>query len=890
MTDTPKTILAPTATAAERAIDRANAKTLEALPVNLIRWVKNPDLCPVELLPWLAWEYSVDTWNTNWTEQEKRDAIRRAPFIHRHRGTVAAVRRALVDSPFGTDIVQWFEQTPPGDPYTFMLNVEQKDLPVSALDHQDLKHAVMRAKNLRSWFSVHVFGRKEGSAYSAGYLMATEILTARIFPTLIVLDPPELFITPGSVWIVNVTVLPAKAEDKSFTAVSSDESIATVEVVNGQLVVTGHAEGNVSITVSAVLGHATATLPVVVEAAIDVTMNVADITAPLFWLTTPTEQISVRVDGAAMPVTVDTTGQVFATGTLSAGLHRVTVTDSNTLTFYKSGKTSVNKVMQLHAFCGNRASMYQCFYNQNQLHTIDPGAFIALDGVTNFGAVFYNCTSLSGLPANLFAGKTTITSLSQAFYNCQSLTAAPAGLFDGLVNVLSYQSVFSQCSALAELPAGLFADSQLVTTFSQAFYGCSLLPSIPDDLFASGGRVTSYGSVFNYCSSLASVPPELFYQSPLARDFSNAFANCASLQTISEGQFSQNPEVTDFGSTFNNTGLTFIPAGLFAANQKVTSFATTFALTETITAVPAGLFDACTQATNFNGTFNACTGLTDLPDNLLAATRAQNLASFLSGCTSLVNLPVGLFAGCTMATSLNQAFSGCSALSAIPASLLDDMTSLLSLNQTFQNCSQLTAVPAHLLDNCTLITTAVSTFTSCTKLTDLPDDLFAFQSGITSISGIFTSCTALTSVTGSLFSGLSAVTNVTSAFRQCTSLQQVGDGLFDNCPGITDARTLFYNCTALEHVPDGLLGLSTITMCQEAFYYCRKLVADPNNIMSAESYPLVTATTGLFNNCQLITGSGASLIARFPAVTTSSGALRSCSALDDYASLPTAWK
>ncbi|MFQ9621303.1 MAG: phage tail protein I [Enterobacteriaceae bacterium] len=59
------------------------------------------------LLPWLAWEYQVDTWNIDWSANETRcDQARH--YIHRHRGTVAAVRHALVDSPFGTDIVEWF--------------------------------------------------------------------------------------------------------------------------------------------------------------------------------------------------------------------------------------------------------------------------------------------------------------------------------------------------------------------------------------------------------------------------------------------------------------------------------------------------------------------------------------------------------------------------------------------------------------------------------------------------------------------------------------------------------------------------------------------------------------------------------------------------------------
>ena len=52
----PASILPPNATAVERAIDRASAAALERLPVYLIRWVKDPDSCPLALLPWLALE------------------------------------------------------------------------------------------------------------------------------------------------------------------------------------------------------------------------------------------------------------------------------------------------------------------------------------------------------------------------------------------------------------------------------------------------------------------------------------------------------------------------------------------------------------------------------------------------------------------------------------------------------------------------------------------------------------------------------------------------------------------------------------------------------------------------------------------------------------------
>ncbi|MCS5931659.1 phage tail protein I [Klebsiella pneumoniae subsp. pneumoniae] len=60
----------------------------------------------------MAWEYQVDTGILTGQNKVKRDAIKRAHYIHRHRGTVAAVRHALVDSPFGTDIVEMVQSEP----------------------------------------------------------------------------------------------------------------------------------------------------------------------------------------------------------------------------------------------------------------------------------------------------------------------------------------------------------------------------------------------------------------------------------------------------------------------------------------------------------------------------------------------------------------------------------------------------------------------------------------------------------------------------------------------------------------------------------------------------------------------------------------------------------
>ena len=59
------------------------------------QWIWNPWLCPVELLPWLAWSFDVDEFNHDWPSQTKREVIAAAPLVNRKKGTIASMRRAI---------------------------------------------------------------------------------------------------------------------------------------------------------------------------------------------------------------------------------------------------------------------------------------------------------------------------------------------------------------------------------------------------------------------------------------------------------------------------------------------------------------------------------------------------------------------------------------------------------------------------------------------------------------------------------------------------------------------------------------------------------------------------------------------------------------------------
>lgn len=93
------TLLPPNTTPAERALEQSTAR-IGAVPVS-IATLWNPDTCPLNILPWLAWTLSVDNWDSGWSETSKRESLRKAVEIHQIKGTVASIKAALAAAGYG---------------------------------------------------------------------------------------------------------------------------------------------------------------------------------------------------------------------------------------------------------------------------------------------------------------------------------------------------------------------------------------------------------------------------------------------------------------------------------------------------------------------------------------------------------------------------------------------------------------------------------------------------------------------------------------------------------------------------------------------------------------------------------------------------------------------
>lgn len=95
---------------------------IERVPVP-IRDLLNPDRCPVALLPYLAWSFSVDRWEEYWSEATKRKVIKSAYFVHAHKGTIGALRRVVEPLGYLIRVIEWWEEEPAGVPGTFKLEI-----------------------------------------------------------------------------------------------------------------------------------------------------------------------------------------------------------------------------------------------------------------------------------------------------------------------------------------------------------------------------------------------------------------------------------------------------------------------------------------------------------------------------------------------------------------------------------------------------------------------------------------------------------------------------------------------------------------------------------------------------------------------------------------------
>ncbi|HDL8054626.1 TPA: phage tail protein I [Yersinia enterocolitica] len=113
------------------------------VPVPL-RQLWNADLCPLPLLPYLAWAWSVDRWDESWPEATKRAVVKSSAYVHKRKGTIGAIRRVVEPLGYLIKVIEWWKT---GEtPGTFRLDVGVLETGITEEMYPELERLIDDAK------------------------------------------------------------------------------------------------------------------------------------------------------------------------------------------------------------------------------------------------------------------------------------------------------------------------------------------------------------------------------------------------------------------------------------------------------------------------------------------------------------------------------------------------------------------------------------------------------------------------------------------------------------------------------------------------------------------------------------------------------------------------
>ena len=153
--DTPRPSLLPAnSSPLEKALDLGFARLLERIDPPFPD-LMNPAETPLAFLPYLGADRGVSEWSAEAPEAEKRLTVELAWPTARQAGTRKALESAAKGLRLVPEIRAWYEQTPPGPPYSFSVRAFTEQPYSEAIDAR-LDRRLADAKSERDTWSVSV--------------------------------------------------------------------------------------------------------------------------------------------------------------------------------------------------------------------------------------------------------------------------------------------------------------------------------------------------------------------------------------------------------------------------------------------------------------------------------------------------------------------------------------------------------------------------------------------------------------------------------------------------------------------------------------------------------------------------------------------------------------
>ncbi|MCU6243838.1 MULTISPECIES: phage tail protein I [Enterobacteriaceae] len=124
---------------------RAEQASAEVSAVNVpINTLWDADTCPPQLLPYLAWAFSVERWDDTWDEATKRSIIKGSYMLHRRKGTISALRQAVEPLGYLISVTEWWQNDK--TPGTFEMEVATLDTGITPEMYTELERVIDDAK------------------------------------------------------------------------------------------------------------------------------------------------------------------------------------------------------------------------------------------------------------------------------------------------------------------------------------------------------------------------------------------------------------------------------------------------------------------------------------------------------------------------------------------------------------------------------------------------------------------------------------------------------------------------------------------------------------------------------------------------------------------------
>lgn len=184
-------LLPPNSTSFEKKIIQTTSK-LTDLNADLSSLIRVDD-APSDFLSILAWQFSVDRWQDDWSDDVKRAQIKNSIKVHTYKGTNFALRSIVESFGYSLTVHEWWQESPMNVPGTFQITVDTNGKALTEKGYKTLVELLHDAKPLTrelKGIEINVIN-VEGETNVAAAMYCGEDIT--IYPKI---DDPNGFLYP----------------------------------------------------------------------------------------------------------------------------------------------------------------------------------------------------------------------------------------------------------------------------------------------------------------------------------------------------------------------------------------------------------------------------------------------------------------------------------------------------------------------------------------------------------------------------------------------------------------------------------------------------------------------------------------------------------------------